>query len=207
VALTRWLPDQPNCLPNLPSLLQQPLVQQLLQQPLGEKGTQQPQKAAEQQQQPGSSQQQHGLGSHKPVRLALVFGREEFGLSDEELQACDLACSIPLGRLQVRVAVSGALSTQPHANQLWSCHTSGTARPWQCSASTSSPTNGVCPSVVCAALIVQESLSLSHAVTIVLAQLYQARLSATAGDPLAAQYSVSQPTQLAEGYDSSGTEH
>lgn len=55
--------------------------------------------------------------------------------------------------------------------------------------------------------IVQESLSLGHAVTIVLAQLYQARLSATAGYPLAAQYSVSQPTQLAEGYDSSGTEH
>jgi hypothetical protein len=33
--------------------------------------------------------------------MALVFGREEFGLSDDELAACDLACSIPIGRLQV----------------------------------------------------------------------------------------------------------
>lgn len=102
VALTRWLPDQPNCLPNLPSLLQQPLVQQLLQQPLGT-ATQQPQQAAQQQQPDSSQEQPQPHPSHnKPVRLALVFGREEFGLSDEEVQACDLACSIPIGRLQVR---------------------------------------------------------------------------------------------------------
>jgi hypothetical protein len=44
-------------------------------------------------------------------------------------------------------------------------------------------------------------------VTIVLSQLYQARLSATGADPLAAQYRVSQPGDLAAGYDSSGTEH
>lgn len=54
----------------------------------------------------------------------------------------------------------------------------------------------------------QESLSLSHAVTVVLSQLYAARLSATAADPLAAQYTVSQPQQLAAGYDAAaGREH
>jgi tRNA C32,U32 (ribose-2'-O)-methylase TrmJ len=64
-----------------------------------------------------------------PPKLALVFGREELGLSDDELAACDLACSIPIGRLQ-------------------------------------------------------ESLSLGHAVTVVLSQLYQARqeLGADAAD-------------------------
>jgi hypothetical protein len=56
-------------------------------------------------------------------------------------------------------------------------------------------------------VVLQESLSLSHAVTIVLSQLYQARLSATTTDPLAGQYNVAQPSQLAEGYDSgSGAE-
>lgn len=94
VAMTRWLPDRPNSLPDLPSLLQQPLVQQLLQQPLRQAQQQQPplpQAHHEQQQQ----QQQ------RPVRVALVYGREEFGLSDEEVAACDVACAIPIGRLQV----------------------------------------------------------------------------------------------------------
>lgn len=53
----------------------------------------------------------------------------------------------------------------------------------------------------------QESLSLSHAVTVVLSQLFQARLTATAADPLASQYTVTEPAGLADGYDSSGTEH
>eukprot|EP00775_Hariotina_reticulata_P011016 gene11015-11170_t len=81
----------------------------------------------------------------------------EFGLSDEEVAACDLACSISIGRLQ-------------------------------------------------------ESLSLSHAVSIVLAQFYQARLSsvaAAAAVPTAAlPYTVQHISQLAAGYDStSGIEH
>jgi hypothetical protein len=41
------------------------------------------------------------VSARRPVRVALVFGREEFGLSDEEVAACDLACSISIGRLQV----------------------------------------------------------------------------------------------------------
>lgn len=94
VAMTRWLPDQPNCLPNLQSLLQQPLVQQVLQQPLVTV-----EQSHQQQQQQYDGQQQQ-----RPVRLALVFGREEFGLSDDEVAACDLACSIPIGRLQVNTS-------------------------------------------------------------------------------------------------------
>jgi hypothetical protein len=34
-------------------------------------------------------------------RIALVFGREELGLADVEVEACDAVCSIPIGRLQV----------------------------------------------------------------------------------------------------------
>lgn len=41
-------------------------------------------------------------GVHRPARLALVFGREELGMSDEEVAECDAVCSIPIGRLQVR---------------------------------------------------------------------------------------------------------
>lgn len=124
VALTRWLPDQPNCLPDLPSLLQQPLVQQVLRQPLGR--AQQLQQAQAQPQQPlqathrspqhvaEHAQQGGGQQAPKPVQLALVFGREEFGLSDDEVAACDLACSIPIGRLQV----SGA---RAHTHSCCSC--------------------------------------------------------------------------------------
>lgn len=55
----------------------------------------------------------HGSYPHRTrpasgaVRVALVFGREELGMSDEEVDACDLACSIPIGRLQVSCGVSG----------------------------------------------------------------------------------------------------
>ena len=57
--------------------------------------------------------------------MVLVFGREEAGLTEAEIAACDYACSIPIGRLQ-------------------------------------------------------ESLSLSHAVSVVLSQLFQLRLDASA---------------------------
>jgi hypothetical protein len=43
-------------------------------------------------------------------RIALVFGREEFGLSDEEVACCDVACSIPIGRLQESLSVGHAVS-------------------------------------------------------------------------------------------------
>lgn len=107
VAFTRWLPDQQQpAVPDIPSLLAYPAVQQMLMQPQQhsqQASEQQPQGAQQQQQQltgqkEGQWQQQH---QQRPARIALVFGREEFGLSDEEVAACDVACSISIGRLQV----------------------------------------------------------------------------------------------------------
>jgi tRNA C32,U32 (ribose-2'-O)-methylase TrmJ len=63
--------------------------------------------------------------------LVLLFGREESGLTAEEIAAADAVCSIPIGRLQ-------------------------------------------------------ESLSLGHAVSLALAPLFEARLRARGGAPLAA---------------------
>ncbi len=31
----------------------------------------------------------------------MCLQREDLGMSDEEVQACDVVCSIPIGRLQV----------------------------------------------------------------------------------------------------------
>lgn len=117
-----------------------------------------------------NSHQSSGTGAATPrKRVALVFGREELGLSDDEVDACDLVCSIPIGRLQ-------------------------------------------------------ESLSLSHAVTITLSSLFQQRLAhvvateakeaATSGEgaadgklSLASAYVVQSTEGLAAGYNvSEGTE-
>ena len=49
--------------------------------------------------------------SNAPLpKIALIFGREEFGLSDEEVACCDVACSIPIGRLQESLSVGHAVS-------------------------------------------------------------------------------------------------
>ena len=40
----------------------------------------------------------------------LVFGREESGLTEAELAACDYVCSIPIGRLQESLSLSHAVS-------------------------------------------------------------------------------------------------
>lgn len=57
-----------------------------------------------------SSQPVTGTQAHRPVRLALVFGREELGMSDEEVASCDVVCSIPIGRLQESLSVSHCVS-------------------------------------------------------------------------------------------------
>lgn len=138
VAFTRWLPGQQHMsLPDIPSLLQHPVVQQMLHQahitdvkstahtehqgPILPEQQQDSTSLQDQLSQwvsaPVSSCSSHGSSSEgsggdcsvssssvsagRPVRVALVFGREEFGLSDEEVAACDLACSISIGRLQV----------------------------------------------------------------------------------------------------------
>lgn len=54
-------------------------------------------------------QRQQEQGGQRPVRVGLVFGREELGMSDEEVDACTLVCSIPIGRLQVGPWTCGGL--------------------------------------------------------------------------------------------------
>jgi hypothetical protein len=123
VAFTRWLPrhQQHPALPDIPSLLAHPVVQQVLKQPQRMPHPQQQLDPEQQQedmhvqpqqqqtqdcrsdlQQPGQQQQQQQQ-QPRHERIALVFGREEFGLSDDEVAACDIACAISIGRLQVRL--------------------------------------------------------------------------------------------------------
>lgn len=120
VAFTRWLPElQHKALPDIPSLLAHSLVQRVMQQPQAAASNSSEAQTSSSGEQPGSQQQQQQQwvqgppgnsrsypdGHHhhqRPVRIALVFGREEFGLSDAEVAACDLACAISIGRLQVR---------------------------------------------------------------------------------------------------------
>lgn len=93
---------------------------------------------------------QESVNQSKRTRVALVFGREDLGLSDEEVESCDMACCIPIGRLQ-------------------------------------------------------ESLSLGHAVSIVLSGLFSQRLSfvssSQGSDSSSSSYLVNSPAGLADGYD------
>jgi tRNA C32,U32 (ribose-2'-O)-methylase TrmJ len=93
-----------------------------------------------------SSSFEFSSGRRRKTRVALVFGREELGLADEEVEVCDVACCIPIGRLQ-------------------------------------------------------ESLSLSHAVSIALSGIYSRRLEAVAAQAQAQGYLVASPEGLAEGID------
>jgi len=43
-------------------------------------------------------------------KIALVFGREESGLTDEEISACPLACSIPTGTMQPSLNLSHSVA-------------------------------------------------------------------------------------------------
>jgi TrmH family RNA methyltransferase len=131
VAFTRWTRGRSAVFLDLPALTAHPVVKALVEAPV------QPSEAS------------------KPTRMALIFGREELGLSDEEVDSCSAVCSIPIGRLQ-------------------------------------------------------ESLSLSHAVTISLSALYSLRLSHLVRDQtVGSAYQVTALEGLAEGFDSSegGTEH
>lgn len=97
----------------------------------------------------GSSGSGGGAG-----RLALVFGREEAGMTDDELAACDAVVSINIGRLQ-------------------------------------------------------ESLSLSHAVSIVLSQLYSQRLEQQqqgAAGGSGGSYAVTSRAELAASWSDQGVE-
>eukprot|EP00873_Tetraselmis_striata_P019977 jgi/Tetstr1/440241/TSEL_028592.t1 len=43
-------------------------------------------------------------------RIALVYGREDTGLAEEDILACDKVCSIPIGRLQESLSLSHAVT-------------------------------------------------------------------------------------------------
>jgi hypothetical protein len=115
VAFTRWLPDQQHpALPDIPSLLAHPVLQQMLGQPQRanhQQQQQQQQDLQDLQQRPQQQQQQH---QQQRARIALVFGREEFGLSDDEVAACDIACAISIGRLQVSSSCNKLLALVGH---------------------------------------------------------------------------------------------
>ena len=42
-------------------------------------------------------------------KLALVFGREDDGLTEEEVRRCSAVCTLPTGRLQESLSVSHAV--------------------------------------------------------------------------------------------------
>ncbi|KAK3261316.1 hypothetical protein CYMTET_29773 [Cymbomonas tetramitiformis] len=50
------------------------------------------------------------LSGSRTGRVALVFGREEAGLFQEEVEICDATCSIPMGRLQESMSLSHAVN-------------------------------------------------------------------------------------------------
>ncbi|GIL83485.1 hypothetical protein Vretimale_11166 [Volvox reticuliferus] len=57
-----------------------------------------------------SSSSSAGSEVYRPPRVALVFGREELGMSDEEVDSCEVCCAIPIGRLQESLSLSHAVS-------------------------------------------------------------------------------------------------
>ncbi|PNW86306.1 hypothetical protein CHLRE_02g081176v5 [Chlamydomonas reinhardtii] len=57
-----------------------------------------------------SSSSSTGGAAPRMPRIALVFGREELGMSDEEVDSCEVCCSVPIGRLQESLSLSHAVS-------------------------------------------------------------------------------------------------
>ncbi|GAX84077.1 hypothetical protein CEUSTIGMA_g11501.t1 [Chlamydomonas eustigma] len=125
VAFTRWIPSG-RSIPSydLPALMRHPTMQTLIKQPVDNcKGASEECSVAEAPQvfstAPGANSEsdhksQQGVDESpckvRDVKVALVFGREELGMSDEEVETCDIACSIPIGRLQESLSLSHAVS-------------------------------------------------------------------------------------------------
>ncbi|GLC72152.1 hypothetical protein PLESTF_001212600 [Pleodorina starrii] len=60
----------------------------------------------------GGSEGRSGQEGRRPCyAIALVFGREESGLTEAELRLCSHACAIPTGRLQPSMNLSHAVAT------------------------------------------------------------------------------------------------
>eukprot|EP00955_Chlamydomonas_euryale_P100633 365296-Chlamydomonas_euryale.AAC.41 len=97
IAFTRWVAGRSNAFFDLSAVLNHPVVQELICAPLLE--------------------DTNGNKSRARTRLALVFGREELGLSDAEVDACDAVCSIPIGRLQVSCKPTNSPGHVEHMSQ------------------------------------------------------------------------------------------
>lgn len=126
VAFTRWVSGRSSSYYDLSALIAHPTIQALIHEPVrtpsepaseagfnpeaGARGA----SDAEAPSSSGRGAQEaagvHTAGPRKRVRVALVFGREELGLADEEVDACDAVCSIPIGRLQESLSLSHAVS-------------------------------------------------------------------------------------------------
>jgi hypothetical protein len=135
VAFTRWVAGRPGACRDLGELLELAAVRECLQLPprgaqLGHAAAGAGEPGAELRAQAASAAAAQGSGGsgcapadppaapasasapRRPPagKLALVFGREELGLSDEELAACGLSCAIPIGRLQESLSLSHAVT-------------------------------------------------------------------------------------------------
>lgn len=91
VAFTRWVAGAPAAYDSVASLLASPMMMARF----GPEG--------------GGAGVSDG-GSAPLGKVVLVFGREERGLDPAEVAACDVACSIPIGRLQESLSLSHAVS-------------------------------------------------------------------------------------------------
>ncbi|KAG2500207.1 hypothetical protein HYH03_001785 [Edaphochlamys debaryana] len=58
----------------------------------------------------GAGAPSSGGAQRRFPRVALIFGREELGMSDAEVDACEVVCSVPIGRLQESLSLSHAVS-------------------------------------------------------------------------------------------------
>lgn len=127
VAFTRWVAGNPKAFRDVPSLLRHPVMQAIISQPAPRSTAAEGAAGGSEASQPGAaagaaagtvasasgvSGPAGSTQQPRPQRVALVFGREEFGLSDEEVATCSAACSIPIGRLQVRSRGADCLATK-----------------------------------------------------------------------------------------------
>lgn len=106
VGFTRWTAGRPNAFRSLAELLASPHVAAAL-------SSADPAQAAavdERRRQQTDHGQQHRPREQPRRQLALVFGREERGFDEGELDAVDCTCSIPIGRLQESLSLSHAVS-------------------------------------------------------------------------------------------------
>lgn len=141
----------------------------------------------------GASRGQRQPEAARP-KLAFVFGREVEGLLPAEVDACNFTLSIPIGRLQGVHGAAGAQQAADKEHGMWERVwdlTAPAGPPWACS----NPLHLAPPAPSAA-----ESMSLSHAVSVVLSRLFEQRQQA-------AGFDLPQGVaDLAAGWEDSGVE-